>query len=534
MERDLIIGIDAGTSVIKAVAFDLQGRQIAVASTPNQVNLGPGGVAEQDMARTWTDTAATLRALGERVPGLAQRALAMAATGQGDGTWLVDTDGEPVGPALLWLDARSSPQAQALRQQHSGTAVARRAGNAITPSLQSSQLLWLREHQPERLARAATAMHCKDWLYFKATGVRAGSPCESVYTFGNLQTLAYDDEVLEWLGLGDCRHLLAPIVDGTRCQAPLTREAAAQTGLPEGLPVVLPLMDVPLCVLGAGGLAYDAKGRLRRVGCSVLGSTGMHGWVTDDVEGLVPSAEAGFTIAMPQPGLRVRLVSHMAATLNIDWLLQLLGGAAELAGATPLPRARLLDRLDSLVLSAPPAQAIYLPYIAESGERGPFVDATARAQLGGFSAGLDVAGLARAVYEGIALASRDCYLALGELPDEIRLSGGAARSPALRQLLASVTGRPVRISHREECGAAGAAITAAVALGVLPDVRAALPQWVDPYLDATVTEPDARETALYEPIYRLYRDMTQQARAPWRDLADTRRAHAKAHPQEDQ
>lgn len=533
MERDLIIGIDAGTSVIKAVAFDLQGRQIAMASTPNQVLYGPGGVAEQDMDRTWSDTAATLRALGERVPNLTARAVALAATGQGDGTWLVDADGRPVGPALLWLDARSSTQVQALRQQFAGKAIAARTGNALTPSMQSGQLLWLRENQPERLSRAATAMHCKDWLFFKATGVRATSPCEGIYTFGNFKTLAYDEEVLDLLGLASLKRLLPPVVDGTRQHAPLSREAAAQTGLREGLPVVLPLMDVPLSILGAGGLSYDPQGALRRVGCSVLGSTGMHGWVSGDIDAIVPSAESGYTIAMPQPGLRVRLVSHMAATLNIDWLLNLLNGAAELAGAKPLSRAHLLERLDELVLSTAPAQAIYLPYIAESGERGPFVDASARAQLGGFSAGLGVAGLSRAVYEGIALATRDCYLALGDLPDEIRLSGGAARSPAFRQLLASVTGRPVRVSHREECGAAGAAITAAVAVGSHADVRATLVHWVEPYLDPVVTEPDARESALYEPIYRHYRDMTQQARAPWRALAETRLAHAKAPLQED-
>ncbi|WP_255378674.1 FGGY family carbohydrate kinase, partial [Pelomonas sp. KK5] len=311
MTRDLLIGVDAGTSLIKAVAFDLQGRQLAVASTPNRVRLAPGGIAEQDMDATWADTAATLRALGEKLPGLAQRALALACTAQGDGTWLADAEGRPVGPALLWLDARARRQAEALRATPAGRSVAERAGNAITAAMQSSQLLWLREHQPERLARAATAFHCKDWLFFKATGLRRGSRCESVYTFGNLRTLAYDDATLRELGLVDLQRLLPEIA--SRAHEPLSREAAAETGLPEGLPVAATLMDVPLCVLGAGGLAYEADGRVRRVGCSVLGSTGMHGWISDTPATLVPSAEAGFTIAMPQDErLRLRVVSHMA------------------------------------------------------------------------------------------------------------------------------------------------------------------------------------------------------------------------------
>ncbi|MES2249286.1 MAG: FGGY-family carbohydrate kinase [Pseudomonadota bacterium] len=534
MKRDLIIGVDAGTSVIKAVAFDLEGRQVAMASVPNQVLLGPDGAAEQDLDGTWAHTAATLRALAERVPDLAARAVALAATGQGDGTWLIDAEGRPVGPAMLWLDARASREVQALRETPASRRLAARTGNALSLSMQSGQLLWLRAHQPERLARAASAMHCKDWLFFKATGVRATSPCEGVYTFGDFRSLAYDDDALAWLGLTDLKHLLPPIVDGTRSHAPLSRSAAAETGLPEGLPVVLPLMDVPLCVLGAGGVAFDAQGALRHVGCSVLGSTGMHGWVTDNVAAIVPSAEAGYTIAMPSPGLRVRLVSHMAATLNIDWLVGLLGSAAELAGATALPRARMLERLDALVLSTAPAQAVYHPYIAESGERGPFVDANARAQLSGFSATLGVAGLARAVFEGIAMATRDCYAALGALPEEIRLSGGAARSLALRQMVASVTGRPVRVSNREECGAAGAAIMAALSIDSHASIHQMLPQWVDAYLDEAVTLPDPGQTALYDQIYRQYHETAQRAGAPWQALAEIRRAHLAVPVQETQ
>ncbi len=532
MERDLIIGVDAGTSVIKAVAFNLCGRQVAMASTPNRVLLGPDGAAEQDMDGTWADTAGTLRALAERLPDLASRAVALVATGQGDGTWLIDAVGRPVGPAMLWLDARAGHEVQALRSRPASQIIAARTGNALTPSMQSGQLLWLLCHQPERLARAESAMHCKDWLYFKATGVRATSPCEGVYTFGNFRSLAYDDETLAQLGLTSLKRLLPPIVDGTRQHAPLSRTAAAETGLLEGLPVVLPLMDVPLCVLGAGGIDFDSHGTLRRIGCSVLGSTGMHGWVTDDLEAIMPSAEAGYTIAMPLLGLRVRLVSHMAATLNIDWLINLLGSAAELAGGIALPRARMLERLDTLALNSTAGQAIYHPYIAESGERGPFVDATARAQLSGFSTTLGVAGLARAVYEGIALATRDCYWALGSLPDEIRLSGGAARSPALRQLIASVTSRPVRVSNRDECGATGAAMTAAISIGCYPSVREMLPQWVDAYLDERVTLPNPHETAFYDQIYQQYCEMSLRSRAPWRALARSRRAHLDAVDQE--
>src|SRR5438067_11882663 len=105
--KDLLIGIDAGTSVIKSVAFDLSGRQLAMTSVPNSFVTLEGGGAEQDLDQTWRDMARTVRDLSAKIPDLAQRTAAVAITGQGDGTWLIDGDGLPVSRAWLWLDARA-------------------------------------------------------------------------------------------------------------------------------------------------------------------------------------------------------------------------------------------------------------------------------------------------------------------------------------------------------------------------------------------------------------------------------------------
>ncbi|MCW8164909.1 FGGY-family carbohydrate kinase [Verminephrobacter aporrectodeae] len=521
-QQDLIIGVDAGTSVIKAVAFDREGQQLGLASTPNRVLYGAHGAAEQDMDRTWADTAATLRLLAQQVPDLAGRSAALVATAQGDGTWLIDAAGRPVGPAMLWLDARAAGEVAALRASAAAAPLAERTGAALNASMQSGQLLWLRRHAPQRLARATTALHCKDWLYFQATGVRSTCNTEAIFTFGNYRSGAYDEEVLALLGLPELARLLPPIVTPGSAHAPLTRAAAQDTGLRAGTPVVPAPMDVPATLLGCGGIAYGPQGLLRSVGCSVLGSTGMHGWASTDLQAIRPSAEAGYTMLMPLPGVCMRLMSHMAATLNIDWLLGLLAQAAEFAGAPVPARAALLERLDHAVLAAAPGQAIFHPYVAENGERGPFVDPCARAQLSGFGASLGLSGLARAVYEGIVFAARDCYAAFGPIPEEIRLAGGAARSPALRQLLANATGRPVRVSRREECGAAGAALLAAVAIGEYASLRDALPRWVDSHLDAHVTAPDPAQTALYDRLFPLYQQAAARSRPLWAALGALR------------
>jgi len=108
LRGDILVAIDAGTSVIKAVAFSLSGDPIAVASRPNSYETPRPGQVEQDMYRTRADCVATLRELIDRVPELPRRAAGLAVTGQGDGTWLIDASGEPIGGGLLWLDSRAA------------------------------------------------------------------------------------------------------------------------------------------------------------------------------------------------------------------------------------------------------------------------------------------------------------------------------------------------------------------------------------------------------------------------------------------
>ncbi len=109
---DILIGIDSGTSVVKAVAFDLAGSQIDSAAVLNRYDTGADGAATQPLERTWADCVAAIRGLAEKVEGLARRTAAVAVTAQGDGTWLVGAGDSPVGDAWLWLDARAAPSVE--------------------------------------------------------------------------------------------------------------------------------------------------------------------------------------------------------------------------------------------------------------------------------------------------------------------------------------------------------------------------------------------------------------------------------------
>jgi len=513
---DILVGIDAGTSVIKAVAFGLAGEQIAAAAVPNRYASGTDGSATQSLPRTWADCVTALRGLADKVDNLAARTAALAVTAQGDGTWLVGRGDAPVADAWLWLDARAAPTVDRLAADPRNRARFEATGTGLNTCQQGSQMAHMDRFQPALLDRAEVALHCKDWLYLNLTGVRATDPSEASFTFGNFRTRAYDDTVIAALGLGHRRRLLPEIIDGTRLTHPLTAAAAAATGLKPGTPVSLAYVDMVMTALGAGvlGGAGDAA-------CSVIGSTGVHMRATL-VDGVHLNQEGtGYVIALPAPGMVTQVQTNMATSLNIDWVLGLAAGILREAGQE-VAQADLVGRIEAWLGASAPGQLLYQPYVSEAGERGPFVNADARAGFIGLSMKHGYADLVRAVIEGLGMAMRDCYLAMGQLPGELRLSGGAARSRALRAILSAATQAPVRVSAREEAGAAGAAMMAAVAIGAYPDMQACIDEWVTPQL-GPVEPADSALAATYERIFPAFAEARTALAPVWGTLAAARR-----------
>jgi erythritol kinase (D-erythritol 1-phosphate-forming) len=518
--KDVIIGIDAGTSVIKSIAFDLAGKQLAVHAIPNSYETFEGAGATQDMARTWADTVATLLGLAGKVKMLAERTVAIAVTAQGDGTWLIDKSGAPLAPAWLWLDARAASIVEQMRSHPDDRTRYEINASGLAACQQGPQILWMRKHQPELLGRAAHGFHCKDWLYLNLTGEIATDPTEGVFTFGNFRTRHYDDTVIGILGLEAQRHLLPPIADGVSVSHALTNPAAQATGLLAGTPVILGYVDVACTALGAG--LYDA-GALP--GCTIIGSTGMHMRLAPTADDVVLNDDrTGYTMPLPAPGVYAQMQSNMAATLNIDWVLSL---AADLFKSQGLSKTNgeLLAMIDGWIAGAKPASLIYQPYISEAGERGPFIDGKARAGFIGLSMRHGFGDLVRSVVEGLALASRDCYEAAGGCPIEVRLTGGAARSKSLRAILAATLGARVRTTAREEAGAAGAAMIASVCLGHYKSMQECANEWVAPLL-GEAEEPDAELSTVYAKAYPAYVAAHQALRPIWRTLSENRESAA--------
>ncbi len=517
--KDILIGIDAGTSVIKSIAFDLKGTQLHSASVKNEYQLVDGAGAEQSPALTWSKTCDTLRELAELIPNLKNRISAIAVTGQGDGTWLIDEHGDPVADGLLWLDARAADLADEITASSGNRRRFELTGTGVNACQQGPQLRWLKQHKPNVFAAATSSFHCKDWLYFKLTGDIATDPSEGVFSFGDYRTRQYSDEVLDVLGLAKHRSLLPEMVDGVEAHGSLNRTASQECGLLQGTPVVLGYVDVVCTALG-GGLYAGSGDR----GCSIIGSTGMHMRLARQAADIDLNTECtGYTMCMPVPGVYTQMQSNMSATLNIDWLLDLIDGVLSGFGVER-SRSDILSSLDGWVADAAPASLLYQPYISEAGERGPFIDSNARAGFTGLCSRHGISDITRAIFEGLALASRDCYLAMGSLPDEVCVSGGATRSRQLLGMVASALESAVQTSTREEAGAAGAAMIAAVSIGHYSSMDECVAEWVEPLMDEMIA-PDPELSAVYKSIYPSYVESHRSLTPVWKSLAEHRSGH---------
>ena len=270
------------------------------------------------------------------------------------------------------------------------------------------------------------------------------------------------------------------------------------------------------CTALGAGILTDAP-----AACSIIGSTGMHMRAQRAGDVALNPERTGYVMCLPVPGMVALIQSNMAATLNIDWILDVAGDFLASSGVAQ-DRATLIRRIDDWMAASRPGSLIYHPYISDAGERGPFVDATARASLIGLNRAHRFPDMVRAVIEGLGMAARDCYLATGSLPDELRLTGGAARSTALRRVLAASVGAPTRIASREEAGAAGAAMMAAVAIGVYPDMAACIAEWVTPLL-GPAEAPDPALVAAYDRLFPAFTAARRGLVPAWDALAAARR-----------
>lgn len=482
-----MLGLDVGTSGVKAILVRPTGEVAAAATTPLALSTPRPGWAEQDPEAWWLASVESIRSVIEQLPDA--DVIAVGISGQMHSSVFLDRRGEVIRPALLWCDGRTTAECEEITRRAGGEERLREwVSNPALEGFTLPKVLWLRNHEPESFARLATVLLAKDFIRFRLTGALATEPSDAS------GTLMYDPARLRWsdeiLASVDVPRSLLPDVGGSsEVLGRLTRRGAEATGLREGTPVVGGGADN---ACGAAGVGAIAPGE-------AVASWGTSGTV------LAPTARP-----LVDPKLRAHTFCHVAPGIWYIMGVVLSAGGAfawyrDQVVREPLDDGDANRRLNEEAAAVPPGAdgVTFLPYL--QGERTPHRNASARGAFLGLSLAHSRAHMTRAVLEGVAFALCDSLSILRELglaPSQLLLTGGGAHSRFIRQLQSDVYGLPVTTVNREEGPAYGAALLAAVGAGAFPDLPAAVRATL---ARAPLEHPDDRARPAYADAYERYK-----------------------------
>ena len=486
----MFLGIDIGTSSVKAVLVNMSQAVVAQASVPLAISRPQPLYSEQDPESWWNATTAAIGLLPEN---LRRSVRGIGLTGQMHGATLLDDSDRPLRPAILWNDGRSGDECLAIERMEPRSRCI--TGNLVMPGFTAPKVLWVRNHEPDVYARIASVLLPKDYVRLKLTGEKVSDMSDASGTsWLDVGRRDWSDEMLMATGLS--RIHMPRLVEGDAVSGTLRHAIANQLNLPS------------VKVAGGGGdNATSAAGMgIVESGQAFLslGTSGVLFVATDRFRPNPDKAAHAFCHCLP--GRWHQMSVMLSAASALDWVLRLtgIGNAEESIRAT---EARGLRR----------AAPYFLPYL--SGERTPHNDPDCRGVFFGMTADTDAVDLVHAVLEGVAMAfvdGMDVLLETGSSIDEICVTGGGSRSPYWGRLLAAALRRPLTYRQASEVGAAfGAARLARLAatgesidsVCVQPPVTSVIEPDTD--LASLLAERRAIFTHLYRDLKNTFKEFSK-------------------------
>lgn len=484
---DLFLGIDIGTSAVKAVLTDEEGHVISQTSSALSVSRPYPNWSEQNPEEWWESANAAVLALD---PAQRGQVRAIGLSGQMHGATLLGSDLRPLRPAILWNDGRSGAECAALEDECPD--LPRITGNRAMPGFTAPKLRWVRDHEPDVFRQTAKILLPKDYVRLKMTGILASDMSDSAGTL--------------WLDVAarDWSDAMLSVTDLDRSHMPSLHEGSAVTGELRGEIAAAWGMKRVSVAAGGGDNAAGAVGvGVVNPGDAFL-SLGTSGVLFLANARYSPNPVGGvhaFCHALPARWHQMSVI--LSAASCIDW-------AARLCGLSDA--AGLLAQVETR--DAPSRTEIFLPYL--SGERTPHNDPSAKGVLFGLTHDSDAAAIGQAVLEGVAFAFRDgldVLLDTGAELGSITVIGGGARSAYWGRILASALGRPLVYRAGGEVGPAfGAARLARLASGGSFETTCAAPPI------RAVAEPDTNLSEIFTSRIARYRTLYQTLKSSFREI----------------
>ncbi len=486
-----LMGIDNGSTAIKAGIYDLEGREIAVAGSACDVIVPKPGFYERDMDGIWAANAQAIRGAIDKAGISVKDIAAVSMTGHGNGLHLVGADGRPVHNAIEGMDGRAAGIVERWMSDGTFDRIHPKAMQALWPALTACLLAWMTENKPEALDNARWIFTITDYVRYQLTG-QAHAEITTLSGGGtvNVGTGTYDKELLDLMGIGGVWDKLPPIVQSTDICGHVTAQAARDTGLAEGTPVAGGLYDIDSAGIAAGMVDETLW--------NVIAGT----WCNNQFVSRQPLQNKDFfsTTVYSKPGYWLMLEGSPTSASNLEWFVrEFLQTEKQLAKASG---TSVYDICNDAVRHTQPedAEIVFVPFLY-----GSNAGRKAKAVFVGLEGWHKREHMVRAIYEGICFSHRhhiEKILAVQKPPQAVRIAGGAARSDVWVQMFADVLGMPMEVTAASELGTLGAAMCAGVGVGLLQGFDAAARSMV------RVThrvEPDASKAGVYADKYRLYK-----------------------------
>ena len=446
LPKAILIGIDVGTTAVKAAAFWLNGQSLAVARRSVSVLRESVGFSEIDMEEIWL---AVVGCLSEITNNIEVNSISgIGVCGQGDGLWLLDADLKPVRKAILWNDTRASKYVTDWSSDGTNDRISRYCRTSNWPGTSGSALRWVQDNEPKRFAKIKHILYAKDWIVFRLTGKLGTDFSDATIPFFDLEKGHYAVQVFAELGLKNMNYALPTPSKSTSSAGKLN----AQLGIPS-IPVARGSLDLAAVMTGVG---LNAPGDM----CLILGTTAVFSFISPPDSFTKPPLAA--TIHHPFSKNWIRAFTPQTGASALDWFASL---HTESLKGNDL--GEIATKISQAAKDIPPGAngVLFLPFL--TGERAPFVAPEATGSFHGIGINTSSAELARAVMEGTGFSLRHCLQASGApKPERVVLTGGGARNTLWCQIVADILGVTILANASEDHGLWGAALLGGAAAGL--------------------------------------------------------------------